>query len=60
MKCKWILWSSMLIVCVFFIVTATKVMASGVGDELSAILEAGTSGFRVYLDWLLEVLKVVW
>jgi hypothetical protein len=44
----------------FALATTGKVLAAGSAGELAKILEAGLEGFQVYLNWLLEVLKVIW
>jgi len=44
----------------FMLATVGKVLAAGATEELAQILEAGLTGFGAYLDWLLEVLEVIW
>ncbi len=57
---KWFLLALVLIVAILALATTGQVLASESAGELAKILEAGAKGFAIYLDWLLEVLKVVW
>jgi hypothetical protein len=57
---KWLLIGIPGALLVFTLATAGKVLAQGAASELAKILEAGLDGFQVYLNWLLEVLKVIW
>jgi len=49
-----------IVVLALVLASMGKVMAAGGMAELTKILEAGLEGFIAYLDWLLEVLKVIW
>jgi len=57
---KWLLLGSAIVLGAFALATGGRVLASGGASELAKILEAGLGGFQAYLNWLLEVLKVIW
>ena len=40
--------------------TMGRVAYAGSLDELGEILQAGTDGLKLYFDFLLDVLKVIW
>lgn len=55
---KWFILA--VVVFLFFAATGAKVMAAGTDTQLATILQAGLDGFRAYLDWLTEVLTLIW
>lgn len=57
---KWIPIGIVAVIGGFALATGGKVLAAGSAGELAKILEAGVEGFKAYLDWLLEVLKIIW
>ena len=57
---KWILPAPVIAAVLFLLATGGKILASGGVSELAKILESGLEGFKAYLNWLLEILKIVW
>ncbi len=57
---KRILIATGIAVATFFVVALGRIAANPSSGELGQILKAGLDGFRIYLDHLVEVLKIVW
>ena len=48
------------LVFLFLVASSTKVALAGMDVQLTQILQSGLAGLQAYLDWLLEVLDVIW
>jgi hypothetical protein len=59
MRRRWF-WIAPILVVVFVLATAIKVMAAPGSDNLAQILQAGANGLAAYFNWLLQVLQVIW
>ena len=57
---KWLLIGIPSSLLLFVLIMVGKVAATETAGEFAQILEAGLNGFKAYLNWLLEVLKIVW
>jgi len=48
------------VIALFWMVSYVRVVYAGTDVQLDKVLKAGVDGFVAFLNWLLDVLKLIW